>query len=69
MAGTENRIAVERRRYNDAVQDYNTYVSLFPNNIFAAWAGYKPNTAYFTASDSSREASKVQFSTPAPASK
>jgi LemA protein len=65
LAGTENRIAVERRRYNDAVQDYNTYVSLFPNSIFAAWAGYKPNTAYFTASDSSREAPKVQFSTPA----
>jgi LemA protein len=67
LAGTENRISVERRRYNDAVQDYNTYIGLFPNNIFAAWAGFKPNTAYFTASDASRAAPKVQF--PAPATK
>src|SRR5271170_264020 len=40
LAGTENRIAVERRRYNDAVQDYNTYIQLFPNNIVAGWAGF-----------------------------
>src|ERR1700739_2492661 len=37
LAGTENRIAVERKRYNDALQDYNAYVGLFPNNIFARW--------------------------------
>jgi LemA protein len=67
LAGTENRISVERRRYNDSVQDYNTYIGLFPNNIFAGWAGFKPNTAYFTASETSREAPKVQF--PAPATK
>jgi LemA protein len=67
LAGTENRISVERRRYNDTVQDYNTYIGLFPNNIFAAWAGFKPNKAYFTASEASREAPKVQF--PAPATK
>ena len=36
LAGTENRIAVERRRYNETVQDYNTYISLFPNNIVAS---------------------------------
>ena len=35
LAGTENRIAIERRRYNETVQDYNTYISLFPNNIVA----------------------------------
>ena len=35
LAGTENRIAVERKRYNDTLQDYNTYVQKFPNNIFA----------------------------------
>src|ERR1700740_779483 len=40
LAGTENRIAVERKRYNDAIQDYNTYIGLFPNNIFAGWAGF-----------------------------
>ena len=67
LAGTENRIAVERRRYNETVQDYNTYIALFPNNIYAGWGGFANNPAYFTASDSSREAPKVQF--PAPATK
>ena len=43
LAGTENRIAVERKRYNDTLQDYNTYIQLFPKNIFAGWAGFKPN--------------------------
>jgi LemA protein len=66
LAGTENRIAVERKRYNDALQDYNTYVQLFPHNIFAGWAGFKPNSAYFAASEGSREVPKVNFSTPAP---
>jgi LemA protein len=65
LAGTENRIAVERKRYNDAVQDYNTYVGLFPNNLFARWAGFQRNNAYFTATESSREAPKVQFPAPA----
>jgi LemA protein len=64
LAGTENRIAVERKRYNDALQDYNTFIGLFPNNIFAGWAGFQRNNAYFTASESSREAPKVQFPTP-----
>lgn len=64
LAGTENRIAVERKRYNDALQDYNTFVGLFPNNIFAGWAGFQRNNAYFTASESSREAPKVQFPAP-----
>jgi LemA protein len=64
LAGTENRIAVERKRYNDALQDYNTYVGLFPNNIFARWAGFQRNNDYFTASESSRQAPKVQFPAP-----
>src|SRR5579862_1721922 len=64
LAGTENRIAVERKRYNDAVQDYNTYIGLFPNNIFAGWAGFQRNDAYFTASEAAREAPKVQFPGP-----
>jgi len=67
LAGSENRIAVERRRYNEAVQDYNTYIGLFPNNIFAGWAGFKPNSAYFTATESGREVPKVAF--PGPATK
>jgi LemA protein len=64
LAGTENRIAVERKRYNDTLQDYNTFVGLFPNNIFAGWAGFQRNNDYFTASESSREAPKVQFPAP-----
>jgi len=64
LAGTENRIAVERKRYNDTLQDYNTYVQQFPNNIFAGWAGFKPNEAYFAASEASRQAPKVNFSNP-----
>ena len=64
LAGTENRIAVERKRYNDALQDYNTYVQKFPANIFARWAGFKPNQAYFTAAEGSRQVPKVDFTTP-----
>src|SRR5579862_5476061 len=65
LAGTENRIAVERKRYNDTLQDYNTYVQQFPNNIFAGWAGFKPNDTYFKATEGSREVPKVNFGTPA----
>ncbi len=64
LAGTENRIAVERKRYNDTLQDYNTFVGLFPNSLFAGWAGFQRNNAYFTATESSREAPKVQFPAP-----
>ena len=64
LAGTENRIAVERRRYNDTLQDYNTYVQMFPHNIFAGWAGFKTNDAYFKAAEGSREAPKVNFNSP-----
>jgi len=64
LAGTENRIAVERRRYNEVVQDYNTYIGLFPNSIFAAWAGFHRNDAYFKAAEGAREAPHVQFPGP-----
>jgi LemA protein len=66
LAGTENRISVERKRYNDTLQDYNTYIQKFPSNIFAGWAGFKPNDAYFKAAEGSREVPKVNFGTPAP---
>src|SRR5271170_3915516 len=66
LAGSENRIAVERRRYNEAIQDYNTYIGLFPNSIFAGWAGFQRNNDYFTASEGARQAPKVDFSTPKP---
>ena len=61
LAGTENRIAVERKRYNDTLQDYNTYVLQFPNNLYAGFAGYKQNPAYFQAAEASRQTPKVDF--------
>ena len=64
LAGTENRIAVERKRYNDTLQDYNTYLQVFPHNIFAGWAGFQKNDAYFAASEGSRQVPKVNFGTP-----
>ena len=67
LAGTENRIAVERKRYNDTLRDYNTYVQQFPNSLFAGFAGFKANEAYFEASPASREVPKVNFSSPTPA--
>jgi LemA protein len=73
LAGTENRIAVERRRYNEAVQGYNTYISLFPANLIASLSGFARNDAYFKADEGARQAPKVNFekapsaSAPAPA--
>ena len=66
LAGTENRIAVERKRYNDSLQDYNTYIQKFPNSMFAGWAGFKVNDAYFAASEGARQVPKVNFGAPAP---
>lgn len=67
LAGTENRIAVERRRYNETIQDYNTYVRQFPNSLFASFAGFHPNNDYFQADEGSRQAPKVNFGQPAQA--
>jgi LemA protein len=64
LAGTENRIAVERKNYNDTLQDYNTYVQQFPGSMFAPGMGFKKNDAYFAASEASRAVPKVNFSTP-----
>src|SRR3974390_1695831 len=65
LAGTENRIAVERKRYNDTLQDYNTYIGLFPNNIVASMSGFQRNDAYFKADEGSRQAPKANFNQPA----
>jgi LemA protein len=73
LAGTENRIAVERRRYNEVVQDYNTFISLFPNSLVASMSGFTRNDAYFKTEEGARQAPKVNFDygnkppTPAPA--
>jgi len=61
LAGTENRIAVERRKYNEAVQRYNTNIELFPNNIAASMFGFTRNDAYFKTEGTAREAPKVAF--------
>jgi LemA protein len=65
LAGTENRISVERKRYNDTLQDYNTYVQKFPASLFAGIAGFKVNDAYFKADEGSRVVPKVNFGAPA----
>ena len=61
LAGTENRIAVERRKYNEVVQRYNTQIALFPNNLIASMSGYQRNDAYFKVDPGSRAAPKVAF--------
>jgi len=61
LAGTENRIAVERRKYNEVVQRYNTQIALFPNNLIASMAGFQRNDAYFKTDPASRTAPKVAF--------
>ena len=61
LAGTENRIAVERRRYNEYVQDYNTYIALFPNSLVASMSGFTRNDAYFKTDEGARTAPKVNF--------
>ncbi|HKW89515.1 MAG TPA: LemA family protein [Candidatus Acidoferrales bacterium] len=64
LEGTENRIAIERKRYDDAIQDYNTYIATWPNSTFADWAGFQRNDAYFAASPESRAVPKVAFPPP-----
>ena len=61
LSGTENRISVARKRYNDAIQDYNTFILQFPNNIWAGMAGFKENDAYFNASPAARTVPGVKF--------
>jgi LemA protein len=61
LAGTENRIAVERRKYNETVQRYNTDIELFPKNIAASMFGFQRNDAYFKAEGAAREVPKVKF--------
>jgi len=61
LAGTENRIAVERRRYNEVVQDYNTFIALFPNSLVASMSGFTRNDAYFKTEEGARQAPKVNF--------
>jgi LemA protein len=61
LAGTENRIAVERRKYNETVQKYNTDIALFPENIAASMFGFGREDAYFKAEAGAKEVPKVKF--------
>lgn len=60
LAGTENRIAVARKDYNDAVKDYNKSIKVFPKNILAGMFGFE-SKEYFEAKDSANEAPNVSF--------
>ena len=61
LAGTENRIAVERRKYNELLEHYNAQIQRFPDNIVASLSGFTRNDAYFSTAPGAREAPKVQF--------
>ena len=61
LSGTENRIAVERMRYNEAVRDYNVTVRMFPGNFIAGRFGYKPATEYFKAEEKAKAVPEVKF--------
>ena len=60
LEGTENRIATERQRYNEAVQNYNTSTRRFPTSIFAGLFGFGEK-AYFEADEGAQEVPEVQF--------
>jgi len=61
LAGTENRISVERQRYNETVRAYNTSVRQMPTSLVASFFGFQPSDAYFDAAPAAKEAPKVQF--------
>lgn len=62
LAGTENRIAVERSRYNRTLEEYNVYVRQFPNSIWANFAGFHYRDEYFKGNPENSTAPKVDFS-------
>ena len=62
LAGTENRVAVERMRYNDAVRTYNEYIKSFPRMLYADSLGFKPEK-YFEAPAEAQKAPRVDFGT------
>jgi LemA protein len=61
LAGTENRIAVDRRDYNEAIRRYNTDVELFPKNLAAAVFGFQKDDAYFKTTEEDRRVPSVRF--------
>jgi len=61
LAGTENRVAVERRRYNEAIRAYNTTIRSFPANIIAGLTGFERKDSYFEADEGAQQAPEVDF--------
>ncbi|MBR10099.1 MAG: LemA family protein [Rickettsiales bacterium] len=60
LEGTENRIAVSRKRFNEVTQDYNTYIRTFPNSMIAGWGGFE-RKPLFEAEEGAEKAPEVQF--------
>ena len=60
LEGTENRITVERQKFNEIVQDYNSYVRKFPQVIYAGWFGFEKK-GYFEADKGAEKAPEVKF--------
>jgi LemA protein len=60
LAGTENRIATERRRYNEEVRDFNATIKRFPTNLFAGMFGFSARE-YFQAAEGAEKAPQVKF--------
>jgi LemA protein len=60
LEGTENRIAVERMKFNEATQGYNTYIKVFPKNLLASMFGFEKKP-YFKATEGAEKAPEVQF--------
>lgn len=60
LEGTENRIAVARRKFNQSVQAYNSNLKTFPNNLFAGWYGFD-SKGYFEATEGAENAPSVEF--------
>ena len=60
LEGTENRISVERKRFNEIAQGYNTYIRKFPNNILSGMFGFQTK-AYFSAESGAEKAPSVEF--------
>ena len=58
--GMENRIAVERRKFNEVVQTYNTYIRRFPNNMLSGMFGFEKK-AYFASDEKAKDAPDIKF--------
>jgi len=61
ISGTENRIAVDRRDYNEAIGKYNTNVELFPKNLSASLFGFQKDNAYFKTTEEEKKVPQVKF--------